>query len=276
MVYSSNFVLTVVVGGHIQKEKANGVVEIPFGSEYTLRLRNKNDRRAVVKISIDGENVSGGGYVIPAKQVIEIKRHWDKDCAFKFVDLDSEEAHDAGKNGPNPDKQKGVVEAKFHLEKKVVNPVEVHHYHHHYDQQWSDLWPWFGHGPYGPPYKPMIPTSKGVMRSTNPEVTCSAQPDAEVRTSGFNMNQGGFMSFAPTQDGCTVEGELTGQQFSTTFVDYESEFVVCKLFLQGYHVSQSDVGSIGTTDAKTYCTNCGAKRPAKKQRFCGNCGSRLS
>jgi len=61
MVYSNKFVMCVLHHGHPLKELANGMVSLPFGAEYALRLRNKNNRRAVVKLFIDGENVSGGG-----------------------------------------------------------------------------------------------------------------------------------------------------------------------------------------------------------------------
>lgn len=97
MVYSSRFVVCVLVNGQPAKERADGVVPIPFGSEYVLRFRNKNNRRAVVKFTIDGENVSGNGYIVPAHSAIDIKRHSEVDRAFKFVDLESGEAIDYGK-----------------------------------------------------------------------------------------------------------------------------------------------------------------------------------
>jgi hypothetical protein len=162
MVYSNKFVLALLKDGTPQKELSNRTVQIPFGAEYSLRLRNKHSRRAVVQIYIDGENVSGGGYVIPANDHVDIKRHYDKDRAFKFVALDSEEAVDFGKNGPNPDKVKGTIEARFYLEKeRPPAPIykEVHHHHDHYypkpypvyppvypKPHWSD--PWYGYGTY--------------------------------------------------------------------------------------------------------------------------------
>ena len=55
MVYSNKFVMCVLVNGKPVEELANGEVQIPFNTEYVLRFRNKNDRRAVVKFWIDGE-----------------------------------------------------------------------------------------------------------------------------------------------------------------------------------------------------------------------------
>lgn len=159
MVYSNKFVMCVLLNGRPQKEKANGVVPLPFGCEYSLRFRNKNNRRAVVKIFIDGENVSGeGGYVVNANDYVDIKRHHDVDRSFKFVELDSEDAIDYGKDGPNHDKTKGTIEARFYLEKEKPQVIyrdihHDHHHHHHHDhyhprpRPWPNPWPWYGNGP---------------------------------------------------------------------------------------------------------------------------------
>jgi hypothetical protein len=125
--YSNKFVLCILVNGQVQKDLANGEVHIPFGSEYAVRLRNKNNRRAVVDLVIDGETV--GSFVVKANNHLDVKRWADKDVAFKFVDLESPDAYDHGKQGANPDKLKGTVEARFRLEKE--NP-KVEHIHHYY------------------------------------------------------------------------------------------------------------------------------------------------
>jgi hypothetical protein len=118
MVYSSRFIMCVLRDGIPQQELGDGSVVLPFGSEYALRFRNKNpDRRAVVKVFIDGENVSAGGFVINANDKLDIERPVDNPVKFRFVSLDSSDAVDFGKNGPNTDRTKGVVEAHFSLEK---------------------------------------------------------------------------------------------------------------------------------------------------------------
>ena len=93
--------MCLIVDGVVQKELTNNTVKIPFGTEYTLRFRNKNNRRSVVKFKIDGEDASGNGYVISPNGHVDIKRYAHKDCAFKFVSVDSEEAIDYGKNNSN-------------------------------------------------------------------------------------------------------------------------------------------------------------------------------
>jgi hypothetical protein len=261
MVYSNKFVACILIDGHVQEELANGTVKLPFGSEYHLRFRNKHSRRAVVKIYIDGENVSGGGYIIPANDHVDIKRHYDKDRAFKFVELSSPEAVDAGKNGPNPDKSKGLIEAHFYLEKEPVyhhyqgpptpyKYIEEHHHHHHYPK--PTVWP--------KPYPIWCGTDRSsfTMGDAVGGTHCEAQ-NSTVRPMGGIGGQSAFGSrrslsrmksvhaepmkgrenysceSIPTlRDGCTVEGGTTGQSFSSVYIDLEDSYTTLKIFLQGH------------------------------------------
>jgi hypothetical protein len=303
MVYSNKFVMCVLLNGRPQEELANGVVKLPFGAEYELRFRNKNNRRAVVKIYVDGENVSGGGYIIPANDHVDIKRHWDKDRAFKFVELNSAEAVDAGKNGPNPDKSKGLIEAHFYLEKETKNypwwnyrTEEHHHHHHHHDHYHPTPRPWNPIRPYYCSTNPQPQDDQYGATYSSGEIKvtcdnggsglegiklsdCSPAPSADVPQNsgagGSSMRSRemkykgrkdvklGLCSVSPSsaapatesasytakapelKDGCTVEGDSTGQQFSTTWIDLEDSYTTLKVFLQGFeddhvqHVEES-------------------------------------
>lgn len=251
MVYSNKFVLCVLVNGNVVEELANGEVQIPFNTEYVLRFRNKNNRRAVVKFSIDGELVSGeGGYVIPANDYVDIKRHNNRDASFILVPLNSSEAVDAGKNGPNYDKQKGVVKAEFTLEKEPVR--NVHHYYHKlvpnptpaplFPNPWEQPWnqPW-----HNPPY---YSTSDTMFQDQSSEcigggksMSCSMPSRNETRARSRTKNDTygtcGFSS--PIQDGCTVEGNATGQSFRSVHVDLEDTSTVLQVFLRGYDVGKN-------------------------------------
>lgn len=247
MVYSNKFVVAILVDGQPVRELANGVVKMPFNKEYAIRLRNKNTRRAVAKIYVDGENVSGGGYVISANSYVDIKRHHDVDRAFKFVDLDSPDAVDFGKNGPNHDKVKGTIEVRFHLERTYYTQtpiIEEHHHHHHHHPR-RRVWP------YSPPYTyGASMRCKGKSSSDGDMLGLSGLSFNSADAGPTNMSAGcttsnysapsteGIMhaaSAAPElRDGCTVEGNLTGQTFYSTSVDYEEDFVALKVFLQGF------------------------------------------
>jgi hypothetical protein len=208
MVYSNKFVLAVLLDGRPQEELANGVVKLPFGAEYSLRFRNKHNRRAVVKIYVDGENVSGSGYIIPANDHVDIKRHWDKDRSFKFVELNSPEAVDAGKNGPNTDKSKGVIEAHFYLEKEYkytpppVYRTEEHHHHHHYPRPY---YPWPVVRPTWCDTPPVFGTRDGAQYSSGEiKVICDA---------GLSGLENIGCNDAPTAGGAAPAG---GQHFNAS------------------------------------------------------------
>lgn len=285
--------MCVLINGKPAKELANGVVKIPFG-EYALRFRNKNNRRALVKITIDGEDAGGCGYIIPANDYIDIERWSSKPVKFKFVSLDSEDAVDFGKNGPNEDKVKGTIESRFYLEKEAPKPlpVEHHHHHHHYPKP-TPIYPTPIYPPYYPPYcyTSGTVTTSGTTYSSGSGVNYSSDSlqggvnyssesikvgssDPDIATfkrisiplkrrglGGAHTVSGQSMSFcsaapstpsaetyysaptpAPVQDGCTVEGNYSSQNFRTVWFDAEEDYVALKIFLQGFdevkHVAQ--------------------------------------
>lgn len=130
MPFASRFGLHVVVNGHVVKDLANGEVQVPFGTEYSVRLRNRHkERYAVVKLFIDGEEQSKGGFIIPPNSHRDIRNSSFSTKVFKFVDLDGQAALDAGKDQANPDKQMGVIEARFHLQREEPKVTHVHHHH---------------------------------------------------------------------------------------------------------------------------------------------------
>jgi len=128
-VYSNKFVISIVVNGNIQNEFANGTVELPFNTEYAIRFRNKWNRRAVVKPFVDGIKVCRGGFVIPANSFRDIECSSQTLRKFKFVDLQSTEAQDHGKDQTNAEKRMGLIEAHWYLEKQKPVVQEIHHHH---------------------------------------------------------------------------------------------------------------------------------------------------
>ena len=216
MVYSNKFVMCVLLNGTPCEELANGTVNVPFNTEYVLRFRNKNDRRAVVKISIDGENISEAGFIIPANSHIDVKRPINKDAAFKFVSLDSSDAIDHGKNGPNEDKIKGTIEAKFYLEKELsIKDIYVAKYPNAYRtlsfQKGSDFNSVFG--------------TASCLRGF--EDVSSKSISSPIGDTHFTRSI--------SKDGCTVEGSTTGQNFRHAEIECEDVFTTLKVFLQGYN-----------------------------------------
>lgn len=223
MAYNNRFVITVLQNGRIMKELANGSVPIEFG-EYKIRLRNKHNRRAICRLSIDGENVSAGGFIIPANSFIDIERNADVAKKFKFVSLDSEEAQDFGKDGSNHDKVKGTIVAEFALEKEhqvtwigypnpyYLPPIYVKQtpWDHNKQPKWIDP----------------ATMSYGAVNNT------LKRGESRMVTANMNVSNSSFTK--NLQDGATVEGGYSNQTFNTTYFDYEDNWTSIRIFLQGY------------------------------------------
>lgn len=237
MVYSDKFVICVIVDGKPLKELANGCVPIKFGTQYSIRLRNKHSRRAVAKITIDGETISGGGIIVPANSYVDIHRRTDRDVAFKFVELDSPEAVDVGKNGPNPDKVKGTIQVSFFLE-RIPEPKiqEVHHYHPYPVYPIYPIYPTWPYTIYGSNGGGSS-LSSSSLRSIGTSVPDTAMDSysATVSNSIGASITADAPATTPLQDGCTAEGNATGQQFYTSYIDTECQSVTLTLFLQGFN-----------------------------------------
>jgi len=90
MVYSKKFVAVIKCNGKILREvsQENDVI-LPFGAEYSILLKNLDNRRAVVEISIDGEDVlDGRRIVIDGNDDTELKGVMVNNAvknAFKFI-----------------------------------------------------------------------------------------------------------------------------------------------------------------------------------------------
>jgi hypothetical protein len=89
--YSNKLVAAIKTGGKVLREFGD-VVLIPFGTEYSILLKNKNSVRASVKIEIDGKDVSeGASIIINPNDDVEIERfirngNLSKGNRFKFIE----------------------------------------------------------------------------------------------------------------------------------------------------------------------------------------------
>lgn len=261
--YNKNFVLAIKLKNQndFLPERNDHSVLVPFGSEYSLRLRNKNNRRALVKIHIDGENVSGDGYIINANSAIDLERFYETNKCFKLAALDSNDAIDFGKNGSNEDRSKGVVEAFFWLEKEKPQPVYIpivvdHHHYHDYS------YPWYRD--YSYPYKHYPRRHDEVWCGSNNALIGQSSMKSNVRGlcsdsvnslnslsfgsptySASSMSMDSLDSFANAmpkslnesreQDVCTVEGSRSNQTFGQKeWIDIEDHATSLTLILRGY------------------------------------------
>ncbi len=74
MVYSNKFIVVVKHKGKVLREFSNNVVQLPFGSDYSLLLKNKESRKVLVEVKVDGQDVlNGNSIIIGPNQATELK-----------------------------------------------------------------------------------------------------------------------------------------------------------------------------------------------------------
>jgi len=229
--YNQKFVATIVVNGHIVPEREDGVVFLDAGTEYKIRLRNKNDRRAVASISIDGENVTDGGVVINADSVVEIERSVQKAFKFKFVALDSEAAQDFGKDQANKSGAMGVIAVEFRLEKQR-NIVESAKNYRGIGSTSTTLQDILSKDLHNPkicgPLNGALGSPRRITTGPISGMSMAASAGAQCMNTSYSnvsLGCGSQSSSAPKSDlsdlGCTVEGEYSSQKFKETYLDVE-------------------------------------------------------
>jgi hypothetical protein len=228
--YSNNFVVAIVYNNEFMDD-TNGVVALPFGAEYKIRLRNKNNRRAVAKVFIDGENVTEDGIVVPANDYVDLERSTVKAVKFKFVSSKSGEAIEQGKNNKT-DESNGLIKTEWKLEREYRPAPSVLYRRHLQDQI-------YGEREY----------TKGDV--SHGESLCSFAPTPS----------------RSLQEGCTVEGGYSSQSFRTTHINLDDHpATIITLKLRGYsnnvvELEQLYCGNCGTKIGKKYhfCVKCGNK-----------------
>jgi hypothetical protein len=72
--YSNKLAVAIKANGKVLREFEDSVY-LPFGSEYSIFIKNKNSVRASVKIEIDGADVTEGvSLVVNPNDEIELER----------------------------------------------------------------------------------------------------------------------------------------------------------------------------------------------------------
>lgn len=88
MMYTNKLVSCIKVGGKVLRENGD-TVRLPFGSEYSVFIKNMENRRVVAEVLIDDQPVCEGGFLVGANQSIDIERFvsdLNKGNRFKFIE----------------------------------------------------------------------------------------------------------------------------------------------------------------------------------------------
>ena len=297
--YRNGFVASLRVGEKSCEEN-DGKVRMPFGSEYLIFLKNKNDKDCVCDIYVDGKRIGQHELIIRAHSDYLLERFIGESLTsgqrFKFVPLTGDEVSDK-KNPEN-----GIIEARFYPARSydwrtVRKPdpliIEKHIYHHedhyyHPPYYYRPYYPypiWYYVGDPNPNWNGTIVSSGGGGTTTNctlgiadtTDNKCSMTFDSTSLNYASGMDSKGIVEDAAAklavqqeEAGATVGGSESRQVFGEADIDVDRSVVtVIKLKIVGYS-AEEDI-----EEQKGFCGKCGMKIPSEGDKFCRNCGEKI-
>lgn len=274
MMYSNYMAAAIRVDGKTLKEKG-GEVLLPFGSEYSVFLKNINSVKAKAKVFIDGEEVTNGWLVLNPNETIDLERFiqkMDKGNKFKFIERTEKIEEDRGIKADD-----GLVRVEFKFAKKVVEAPEIHRYPvyepYYVPAPKPYYWPYWEY-----PYT-ITCSAQGAQTSTAGTWTNSADNQQTLTRSVQPMAAQNMMcnatSLTESSDaGITVKGSESTQKFQTVSdFSTESQTHVIVLKLKGF-VGDKKVEQPITAQTKIQCENCGTTGKVGA-KFCSECGTSL-
>lgn len=252
--YQDKMIVCVKANGKILREFKD-IVYLPWGTEYTILLKNLSTVRAQVKVFIDGtdatENVS---LVVYPKASIELERfitngNTEQGNQFKFIErtTDIEEFKGIGE-------EDGIIRVEYQFEKVYTNPIPLV----------QPIW-----------HQPTYPS---ILRGANDIYGQPGTPRPGDITFGStsSINASAVSNTVSTNSvGITVPGSISKQEFvfSSFFpVDLTQHNIVLRLMGE---VEQQPVVEPITVKTQNKCKTCGKVNKAA-YRFCSKCGTSLT
>jgi len=250
--YQEKFVATIKCDGKVLREK-NGTVYLPFGSDYSILLKNLNSRKAKVNISIDDEDIlNGRSLIIDQNSSTELKRFLtDDECVgpkLKFVEKTECIRSQRGENSG----MDGIIRISFQYEK--YSSRNITHYYHNTSPNYYNPYPYYPND---------FKFTSSSSNSVDGLVRSVVDNDVSINVSN-TLNE----------DGMTVMGEEIHQNFQTVNdIICEDEIHVICLVLKG-DINQEKVSEVLTVKSKIQCKKCG-KNNKWNSNFCSVCGNNL-
>lgn len=103
IMFNSNFVVSVMTkDGRVVKDSPNGIAEIPVGTEFCVRIRNKHRLNCAVDVLVDGLSVTKAGRIVVLGN--------DYADIMGFIGADRFKA----------EKGKQIIEALFYLQEEEI------------------------------------------------------------------------------------------------------------------------------------------------------------
>ena len=277
--YGNKIAAAIKVNGKVLREFKD-TVYVPFGSEYTILIKNLHTQRAVINIFIDGDNVVPSGLVLNAGQEVDLERsikngNLNEGNRFKFI-----ERTGAVEDHRGVKLEDGLIRIEHQFEQPYRPPV---------NRGWitasgatsGSSGDWYAKN--APATYNVNGTLRSVDFSQNGSATAqfaSAAVDKYCADNGI-LNQSEMHAGMATMDWCqnevgiTVPGSKSEQKFQTTYMGVmEAEKHNMIIRILGQTANNQPVEKPVTVKAKQKCDTCGHTNKATAN-FCTKCGTSL-
>lgn len=281
MVYKQKLVAVVKVDGKILREVGD-CVYLPFGSEYSILLKNLESRNALVKISIDGRNVTDGGLIIKSNSSVDLERYIDNNMnrgnRFKFIQKTEKIVDHRGDRIDD-----GMIRVEYQFEKMKSEEIDINEHHHHIHH---DHYPWRPYYPFSPIVyyggqvvnsgseiigTGMISSEVGSLKGSISSSNCALLNSGEcivndTQAKNLNLNK---------DEGITVKGSESNQSFNYAHISFleENKHVII-IRLKGQVGKQAPVAKPLLVREKIQCPTCGTRN--ERANFCKQCGTHIA
>jgi hypothetical protein len=280
MMYGNKIAAAIKVNGKVLREFKD-TVYVPFGSEYTILIKNLHTQRAVINIYIDGDNVVPGGLVLNAGQEVDLERsikngNLNEGNKFKFIErTGAVEEHRGVKL------EDGLIRIEHQFEQAYRPPLFVSNTDHWNKRYGNTTGDWIV------PQGTVSSTSYnvgGVLRGV--DISKGEQVKAMATTAINNycadnglLNTTEYHEGSATMDwndvGITVPGSKSEQKFQTVHMGVmEAEKYNMVIRVLGETPGNKAVTKPVTVKHKPKCVTCGKQNKAHA-KFCVECGTAL-
>jgi hypothetical protein len=292
MMYNKKCVCVVKVNGRILREFNNSNSEssvlIPFNSHYAIMVKNLESRDARMRVSIDGEDVLSGNWIIVKAGKTEELSGFMNACGkvtnrFKFIQKTEKIIDHRGDRIDD-----GILKLEYQFEKEQPVRIDTHEYHHHHHDYWDH------HHYYPKPYWPWYPSTPGITYTSNTTETRSTKGILSNTTGSADFHSGGVISaccdslacersckvvmpVSPLPDeGITVRGREINEEYKTGYLgELEPDVYVMIIRLKGTSkVCGSEIVAPVEVKTKVECPTCGTKSKSGI-KYCPECGTCL-
>jgi len=279
MMYKKNFVAVIRCNGQILRE-LDDVVTLPFGSDYSILMKNLDSRRVQVGIEIDGRDILDRKLlVIDGGKETELSGYMDGFSArnkFRFIQKTKEIADHRGDRIDD-----GLIVITYQFEKKALMQREtalpICAYHSSYgdgSDQISEM--------------NFLDTGRSIASGTytytnNSNITATASRGMGMAKKmsrhvprSYPLKKCPDVGPQPQEDeGITVKGAQINQRFRQAWIgDLEETISTISLKLRGYTGRQEMVNIPITVKTRIQCETCG-RTSRSNAKFCNNCGTSL-